>query len=138
MVDMHRAAEDFVRACTTCQCNKTTNLHPAGLLQPLLVPTQVREDITMDFIEGLPCVLTVIDRFSKYAYFIPLVHPHTVTSVARAFFTNIVHLHGLPASIVSDCNPIFTSQFWKELFRLSGVSLHMSTAFHPQMANPRW
>jgi transposase InsO family protein len=130
--------EDFVRACPVCQRNKTEALSPAGLLQPLAVPSAVWCDISMDFIEALPCVqgktviLSVVDRFSKYAHFIPLAHPYTALSVARAFFDDIVRLHGLPQSIVSDRDPVFTSNFWKDIFRLSGVRLHMSSAFHPQ------
>jgi hypothetical protein len=64
---------DWVRSCTVCQQNKTVTLHPAVLLQPLEVPSQVWADISMDFIEGLPkvhgksVILTVVDRFSKYA-----------------------------------------------------------------------
>jgi hypothetical protein len=71
----------------------------------------------MDFMEGLPhvngksVILTVIDRFSKAAHFLPLGHPYTATSVARCFFNNSVRLHGIPASIVSDRDPVFTSNF---------------------------
>jgi hypothetical protein len=72
-----------------------------------------------------------VDRFSKYAHFIPLDHPYMTTTVVRDFFTDIVRLHGLPSSIVSDRDPTFTSNFWRELFKLSRVALHMSTAFHP-------
>lgn len=95
-------------------------------------------DISIDFIEGLPKVhgksvlLTVVDRFSKYAHFIPLGHPYTATSVARAFFADIVRLHGFPESIVSDRDPVFTGHIWRDLFRLAGVKLRMSSAFHPQ------
>jgi hypothetical protein len=92
----------------------------------------------MDFIEGLPkvggksVILTVVDRFSKYAHFIALGHPYTVASVARAFFDGIVRLHGFPSSIVSDRDPVFTGNVWRDLFRCAGVKLRMSTAFHPQ------
>jgi hypothetical protein len=92
----------------------------------------------MDFIEGLPkvggksVILTVVDRFSKYAHFIALGHPYTAASVARAFFDGIVRLHGFPSSIVSDRDPVFTGHVWRDLFRLAGVKLRMSTAFHPQ------
>ncbi|KAE8778879.1 putative polyprotein [Hordeum vulgare] len=129
---------DWVRSCVTCQRNKTETLRPAGLLQPLDVPSQVWADISMDFIEGLPkvggksVILTVVDRFSKYAHFIALGHPYTAASVARAFFDGIVRLHGFPSSIVSDRDPVFTGHVWRDLFRLAGVRLRMSTAFHPE------
>jgi len=92
----------------------------------------------MDFVEALPkvggksVILTVVDRFSKYAHFIPLGHPYTAESVTRVFFAEVVRLHGIPASIVSDRDPVFTSAFWKALFAASGSKLLMSSAFHPQ------
>ncbi|BAF14549.1 Os04g0389000, partial [Oryza sativa Japonica Group] len=130
--------QEHARACFTCQQNKTEHLQPAGLLQSLPVPSAVWADIAMDFVEGLPrvhgktVILTVVDRFSKFAHFIPMAHPYTATSVAAAFFSEIVRLHGVPASIVSDRDPVFTSTFWRELFRLAGVRLNLSSAFHPQ------
>jgi hypothetical protein len=134
--DARTIVHDFVRAYATYQHNKTAHLHPAGLLRPLEVPSVVWADIAMDFIEGFPkvsgktVILTVIDRFSKYAHFIPLGHPYTATMVGRAFFASVVRLHDLLSSIVSDRDPVFTSNFWRELFKLSKVTLHMSTAFH--------
>jgi len=71
----------------------------------------------MDFIEALPkvgsksVILIVVDRFSKYAHFNQLGHPYTAESVARVFFAEVVRLHGIPASIVSDRDPVFTSAF---------------------------
>jgi hypothetical protein len=59
-------------------------------------------------------------------------HSYTATSVAKVFFEEIVHLHGLPESIVSDRDPVFTSKFWTEFFKLSGVKLQLTSAFHPQ------
>ncbi|XP_014660510.1 uncharacterized protein LOC105914201 [Setaria italica] len=136
--DMRRLVQDFVRACDTCQRYKSEHLHPAGLLLPLPVPQGVWTDIGLDFVEALPrvrgksVILTVVDRFSKYCHFIPMAHPYTTESIAQAFFTDIVRLHGVPQSMVSDRDPIFTSTFWKELMRLMGTKLHMTTAFHPQ------
>ncbi|KAF0916006.1 hypothetical protein E2562_000636 [Oryza meyeriana var. granulata] len=110
----------------------------AGLLQPLPVPSAVWADIGIDFIEALPkvqgktVILSVVDRFSKYCHFIPLAHPYTAESVAHSFFADIVCLHGVPQSIVSDRDPVFTSAFWQELMRLTGTKLYMSSAFHPQ------
>lgn len=69
---------------------------------------------------------------SKYARFIPLRHPFTATTVANCFMKEIVKLHGLPSSIISDRDRVFTSHFWQELFRLHGVHLKHSTSYHPQ------
>jgi hypothetical protein len=65
----------------------------------------------------------VVDYFSKVAHFITLGHPYTATTVAHDFFTEIVRLHGISSSIVSDRDPTFTSNYWQELFKLSGVCL---------------
>jgi hypothetical protein len=117
-------------------------LHPAGLLHPLEVPSSVWADITMDFVEGFlrvggkSVVLTVVNRFSKYAHFITLGHPYTAVSVACAFSDNIVRLHDMPCSIVSDRDPVFTSKFWEELLSLAGITLRMSTTFHPPDGRP--
>lgn len=92
----------------------------------------------MDFIEGLPksegysVILVVVDRLTKFAHFIPLKHPYTASSVAQAFMDRVVTMHGLPNSIVTDRDTIFLSHFWKELFKLYKVNLHLSTAYHPQ------
>ena len=83
---------DYVRSCAVCQQNKTETLHPAGLLQPLSVPSCIWADISLDFIEAVPKVhgksvlLTVVERFSKFAHFIPLGHPYMASLVTRAFF----------------------------------------------------
>ena len=77
-------------------------------------------------------ILTVVDRFSKYCHFIPLAHPYTAESVAQAFFADIMRLHGVPQSLVSDRDVVFTSTFWRALMRLMSTNLHMTTAFHPQ------
>jgi hypothetical protein len=126
---------NFVKSCVVYQRNKTEQLHLAGLLQPLNLPSAIWADVATDFIEGFPrvhgkyVILTIVDRFFKYAHFLPLGHPYTVTSVAWVFFDGIVWLHGIPSLIV--CDRVFTSQFWQELFSLSGVKLNMSSAFHP-------
>jgi hypothetical protein len=81
---------------------------------------------------GKMVVMTVVDRFSKYTHFIMLRHSYTALTMAQAFFDQVVRLHGIPNSIVSDRDPIFTSNFWHELFRMSGSTLWLSPAFHPQ------
>ncbi|XP_039851281.1 uncharacterized protein LOC120709676 [Panicum virgatum] len=136
--NLRRTIQDFIRECTTCQRYKSEHLHPAGLLLPLLVPTAVWTDLGLDFVEALPrvggksVILMVVDRFSKYCHFILLAHPYTAEPVAQAFFSDIVRLHGVPQSLLSDRDTIFTSAFWRELMRLMGTKLHMTTMFHPQ------
>jgi hypothetical protein len=119
-------------------------LHPAGLLQPLAVPSSVWIDIAMDFVDGFPkvggksVILTVVDRFSKYAHLIPLSHPYSASFVAKAFFDEIVRLHGFPCSIVSDRDLVFTSIFWKDLFQLACTTLLSVRLFTSRrMANPK-
>ncbi|XP_073266634.1 uncharacterized protein [Populus alba] len=76
--------------------------------EPLPIPMQIWTNILMDFIEGLPIsnghsvIMVVVDHLSKYAHFIPLKHPCTTASVAKTFVANVVRLHGIPTSIVSD------------------------------------
>jgi hypothetical protein len=88
----NRRVQEFVKGCAICQCNKSEHLHPAGLLQPLPIPSAVWSDISMDFVEGFPkvggksVILTVVDHFSKYAYFIALGHPYSAASVIGLFW----------------------------------------------------
>lgn len=121
-----------------CQRNKSEARSLAGLLQPMPVPSQVWEEISLDFVDGLPpsagktTVMVVVDRLTKYAHFMSLTHPYTTKKIAEVFITNIVPLHGIPTAMVSDRDPIFLSNFLKEFFTLQGTQLKMSSTYHPQ------
>lgn len=127
-----------VAACQVCSQAKPEHGRLPGLLQPLPVPPQAWHTVSLDFIEGLPkskrfdTILVVIDKFSKYGHFIPLTHPYTALGVAQLYMNNIYKLHGMPKMIISDRDRIFTSALWKELFKLSDVTLNMSSVYHPQ------
>lgn len=129
---------NYARKCDVCQRCKPDLAASPGLLQPLPIPNRVWDDISMDFIEGLPrsqgkqVILVVVDRLSKYAHFLALSHSYTAMDVAHLFLTRIFKLHGLPSTITSDRDPIFLSKVWNELFQLQGVALNKSTAYHPQ------
>jgi hypothetical protein len=83
------------------------------------------------------CILVMVDKFTKYAHFLPLKHPFTTASVARLFLDSVYKLHGLPLFIVSDRDRVFTSKFWTELFHLAKVQMRLSFAYHPnQTAKP--
>ena len=93
----------------------------------------------MDFIEGLPksegynSILVVVDQLSKYAHFSLLKHLFTAQTVVAVFVRDVVKFHGIPRSIISDCDKVFLSRFWTEIFWLQGTSLCHSTAYHPQI-----
>lgn len=77
-------------------------------------------------------IMVIVDRLTKYTHFVRLKHPFTAAQVARTFMEQVVKLHGVPHSIVSDRDKIFTSTFWKELFTAVGTRLLYSMAYHPQ------
>lgn len=128
----------FVQQCQTCQQAKHEHIKPPRLLEPLPVPSQAWEMVCLDFIEGLPpsdrfnAILVVIDKFTKYARFIPVHHPFTATQIARLYLDQVYRLHGLPKAMVSDRDRVFTSTVWQELFKLTDTKLLMSSSYHPQ------
>lgn len=91
----------------------------------------------MDFVEGLPksgsanAILVVVDKYSKFAHFIPLRHPFTAATIAKLFMEFVYRYHGLPISIISNRDRTFLSTLWWELFSLAGVYLRMSSSYHP-------
>ena len=134
---MKRHVEDFVRRCLTCQQIKAQR--PTRLLQPLKVAKWKWEHITMDFATHLSwtsrkhdAVWVIVDRLTKSAHFLVVWMTFTLKEFCKLYIREIVRLHGVPVSIVSDWDPRFTAQFWKSFQRAMGTQLRMSTAFHPQ------
>ena len=93
----------------------------------------------MDFVVGLPRsqaghdgIWVIVDRLTKTSHFLPFKTRWSVSKLAELFVSEIVRLHGVPVSIVSDRDPRFTSQFWRCFQEALGIELHMSSAYHPQ------
>ncbi|GJP52379.1 hypothetical protein CLOM_g11500, partial [Closterium sp. NIES-68] len=131
--------QKFVTSCTTCQRMKSSKQKKAGLLQPLPVPEQPWQVVSLDFITGLPsttlghdAILVVIDKFSKTGNFIPTHTTARTEETEQLFVRYIISQHGIPTTLISDRDPKFTSIFWKELMSLLGTKLAMSSAYHPQ------
>ena len=135
---MKKEIADFVSRCLTCQQVKAEHQKPAGKIQPLSIPVWKWDKITMDFVTGLPrtrrqhdAIQVIVDRLTKFAHFLPVSNDDPLDKLTQLYVEEIVRLHGVPISIVSDRDPRFTSRFWSSLQDAMGTRLHFSTAFHP-------
>jgi hypothetical protein len=136
---MREDIAEYVARCDTCQRVKAEHQRPAGLLQPLEIPTWKWDDISMDFIVGLPrtqkgnnSIWVIVDRLTKVAHFLPVKTNYSVSRLAELYVDNILKLHGASRSIVSHRGPQFTAQFSKSLHASMGTKLNYNTTFHPQ------
>ena len=136
---MKKDISEYVSKCLTCQLVKVEHQVPSGLLNPLPIPQWKGDNITMDFVSGFPLtqrkhdsVWVIMDKLTKCAHFLPLRLDYSMDRVAELYVSEIIRLHGIPLSIVSDRDPWFTSRFWKELQSTFGTRLNFSTAFQPQ------
>jgi hypothetical protein len=98
--DLKTDVERFLEECLVCQQNKVEKINTRGLLQPLSIPSQRWEEVSMDFITGLPksegksVIMVIVDRLTKYAHFCALSHPFKACTVATAFMETVQKLHG--------------------------------------------
>ncbi|WVZ50601.1 LOW QUALITY PROTEIN: hypothetical protein U9M48_001841 [Paspalum notatum var. saurae] len=129
----------YVVSCGVCQRVKIEHKRSAGKLQSLDVPLWPWDDIAMDFVVGLPrtpkgkdAIWVVVDRLSKVAHFIPYRSTNSASDLAPIYVREIVRLHGVPKTIISDRDSKFNSKFWQSLQSALGTDVVLSTAFHPQ------
>jgi hypothetical protein len=131
----------YVARCDTCRRVKAVHMKTAGPLQSLSIPTWKWEDISMDFIVGLPrtakgfdSIWVIFDRLTKIMHFLPVKAKYPVIAYAELYIAHILSLYGVPKTIVSDQGPQFVSKFWEELHKSLGTKLLHSSAYHPQMS----
>ncbi|KAK3545337.1 hypothetical protein QTP70_004058 [Hemibagrus guttatus] len=128
----------YVQGCRECAMSKSPRHLPAGKLLPLPVPTRPWSHLGVDFIinlpdsEGCTCVLVIVDRFSKVCRLIPLPGQPTALETAEHLFNHVFRYYGLPEDIVSDRGPQFTSRVWRAFFQCLGVTISLSSGYHPQ------
>jgi transposase InsO family protein len=114
-------------------------MKPARLLQPLSIPAWKWEDISVDFIVGLPLtghkfnsIWVTVDRLTKFAHFIPVHTFYMAEKYAELYVSRIQCLHGVPKTIISDRGPQFVARFWEQLQASLGMLLIHSSAYHLQ------
>jgi len=135
---MKRDVAQFVSACLTCQKAKVEHQRPGGILQPLEIPVWKWDSISMDFVTHLPrtfrghdTIWVIVDQLTKSAHFLAMNLRMSMAKLAEMYIKEIVRLHEIPSSIVSDRDPRFTSRFWQTLQEASGTKLTMSSTYHP-------
>ncbi|KAL0161491.1 hypothetical protein M9458_045216, partial [Cirrhinus mrigala] len=135
---MARDVRRYVQGCQECAMSKSPRHLPAGKLHPLPVPNCPWSHLGVDFMTDLPssdgntCILVIIDRFSKFCRLIPLKGLPTALETAETQFNNVFCYYGIPEYIVSDRGPQFISRVWRAFFRLLGLTISLSSGYHPQ------
>jgi hypothetical protein len=127
----------YVAECDTCHRMKASQLKSAGVLQPLSIPMWKWDDISIDFIVGLPLttrkkdsIWVIVDGLTKTAYFIAVHTTYSVQQYAEIYMDQIVRMHGIPKTIISDRGTQFVARFWEKLHECLGTKLICSSNYH--------
>ena len=141
---LYESVKQHIRECDSCQRTKARHHRPYGFLVSLPTPERPWDEISLDFVTGLPnsvhpitgrqhdAILVVVDRLTKYAVYIPTTKKLTSHGFAELFFYHIFRPYGLPSGIVSDRDSLFTSNFWSSVCKYLDTNRRLSTAYHPQ------
>ena len=127
---MKREIAKYISECDICKRVKASHLRPAGPLQPLNIPSWKWEDISMDFIVGLPktskgydSIWVIVDRLTKSAHFLPVKTIYRAQHYTELYISRILSLHGVPRTIISDRGAQFVARFWEQLHSALGTQL---------------
>ena len=135
---MSRDIKRYTSTCDICQKTKPRRHAPIGMLQPIPIPSQPFEVVTMDFIPELPeCegydnILVIVDKLTKYAIFIPTTTTITEKGTAELFFQHVISQYGIPRQVITDRDVRWRGEFWKEICNSMGMQRALTTAYHPQ------
>lgn len=136
---MDESIIQYVTSCDACQRNKPSQQSPMGLSMPLPIPTRPWQQVSMDLITGLPrsrsgndTIVVFVDKLTKMVHYVACKTAVSAPELATLFLREVVRLHGVPESILSDRDPRFTANFWRAFWSQLGTTLTMSTAYHPQ------
>jgi hypothetical protein len=128
----------YVSECDTYRKIKADYTKPVGLLQPLSILEWKWDDISMDFIVGLPLtahkfdsIWVIVDRLTKSAHLIPISTKYRVEKYAEIYIARVLCLHGVPKTIISDRGSQFVARFWEQLHASLGSHLIHNSAYHP-------
>ena len=135
---MKREVAKYVSECDICRRVKVSHLKPAGILQPLDIPSWKWEDISMDFVVGLPptsngndSIWVIVDRLTKSDHFVPVKTRYSSHQYAEIYMARIVSLHGVPKTIISDRGSQFVARFWEQLHASLGTQF-IRSSYHLQ------
>jgi RNase H-like domain found in reverse transcriptase/Reverse transcriptase (RNA-dependent DNA polymerase)/Integrase zinc binding domain/Retroviral aspartyl protease len=141
---MKEKVTEYIKKCADCQKNKHDTHAPHGEMQAIELPSEPWTDVTMDFVTGLPpsedpatkvkynAILVIVDRFTKYAEMVPFRNDFTAVQLGSITLDRLVRYHGIPRTIISDRDKLFTSNYWTTLLAMIGTKRKLSTAYHPQ------
>ena len=136
---MDEVVRRYVTSCDACQRNKPSQQSPMGPMMPLPIPSRPWQQVSMDLITQLPrsrkgndAIVVFVDKLTKMVHYVATTTTVSAPQLATLFMREVVRLHGVPESILSDRDPRFTANFWRAFWSQLGTTLTMSTAYHPQ------